>query len=335
MEPRILARIESWALGVAARVQEGLKVEDSRVELKRDWPMAEKAARQLAGLANAARGSEVLWIIGLDENDGVTGVEARELSDWWSMMQAQFDGITPSLTDVAIRMDGKSLWALAFDTSRAPFVVKNSMYGKSGGGAVSREVPWREGTAVRSATRNDLIQLLTPIAALPEIEILDWRMHLVFYKPNMGVGQPSGVDFNISVPMYVTPRSTPTIIPFHRCHCRVVAQDNEQEISGLRVDFRLPWLRDTIGGIDSVTGQRTSHELIVNGPCRCDMTANVNIPTGAPDWLPTSALTVSLSIYVIDASMPVLLEAEALPEPSSTEERVAWTVSTRSGAHYA
>jgi hypothetical protein len=42
----------------------------------------------------------------------------------------------------------KTLVALWFETDRAPFVVKNPE-----GGAITREVTWREGTAIRSATR--------------------------------------------------------------------------------------------------------------------------------------------------------------------------------------
>jgi len=49
MEPRTLARTESWALNIASRVKGGLKVEDSRVELKRDWPSPEKATISVRG----------------------------------------------------------------------------------------------------------------------------------------------------------------------------------------------------------------------------------------------------------------------------------------------
>jgi hypothetical protein len=45
-------------------------IEDDRVELKADWPDAEKAARRVAGHANASGGGSVLWIIGLDEQRG-------------------------------------------------------------------------------------------------------------------------------------------------------------------------------------------------------------------------------------------------------------------------
>jgi hypothetical protein len=48
--------IEAWALDVIRRVSSGQPHEDFRVELKADWITTEKAARRLAGHANAARG---------------------------------------------------------------------------------------------------------------------------------------------------------------------------------------------------------------------------------------------------------------------------------------
>jgi hypothetical protein len=59
MEPRYLARVEAWALGIVSRVKSSQKVEDSRVELKREWPVPEKGARRLAAHANAALGEEM------------------------------------------------------------------------------------------------------------------------------------------------------------------------------------------------------------------------------------------------------------------------------------
>ena len=54
------------------------------------------------------------------------------------------------MTELAIHSEGKSAVAILIETDRAPFVVKNPKHGKSGGGPVSLEVPWREGLAVSS-----------------------------------------------------------------------------------------------------------------------------------------------------------------------------------------
>ena len=46
----------------------GIFSEDDRVELKGEWPTdIPKAARRIAGHANASGGQSVLWVIGLDE----------------------------------------------------------------------------------------------------------------------------------------------------------------------------------------------------------------------------------------------------------------------------
>ena len=59
-------QIESWALRVIDCVKRGQPNEDFLVELKRDWIDEAKAARRIAGHANAARGENILWLIGFD-----------------------------------------------------------------------------------------------------------------------------------------------------------------------------------------------------------------------------------------------------------------------------
>jgi hypothetical protein len=62
-------QIETWALRVIERVEARQPNEDSRVELKREWPaQPNRAARQIAGHVNAARGEPVLWLIGLNRS---------------------------------------------------------------------------------------------------------------------------------------------------------------------------------------------------------------------------------------------------------------------------
>ena len=92
--------IESWVLRIADQVARGAHSEDAQVELKREWPQARDAARQIAGHANAARGAPILWIIGLDEIEGVIGAATEELANWFPSEKSQFDGITPPLYDL-------------------------------------------------------------------------------------------------------------------------------------------------------------------------------------------------------------------------------------------
>jgi hypothetical protein len=87
--------IENWALRAIERVELRQPNEDSRVEIKVEWLEPKRAARRIAGHANALRGEPVLWIIGVDEQSGVIGASQNELSTWWEQVKAQFDGPAP------------------------------------------------------------------------------------------------------------------------------------------------------------------------------------------------------------------------------------------------
>ena len=59
--------IENCVLQIGRKVGRNEPVEDGRVELKSDFPSTEnieKYAHQLAAHANAARGSNILWVFG-------------------------------------------------------------------------------------------------------------------------------------------------------------------------------------------------------------------------------------------------------------------------------
>ncbi len=173
--------LEAWALRVLDSVRARGHNEDSRVELKRDWPGdAARAARRIAGQANAARGDDILWLIGVDESNGLVGASAADTASWWRAVASHFDETPPLLQDQVVHVEGRSIVALLFDTALAPFVVKNSSHGQPGGGPVEREVPWRDGTSVRSARRSDLVRLLVPRLNEPEFEVLAAWVHPSF-----------------------------------------------------------------------------------------------------------------------------------------------------------
>lgn len=162
------SQIERWALEIIDRVETHQPIEDSRVELKAKWPdEPAKAARRIAGHANAARGERILWLIGLDEKTGVNGADYSEMTEWFAAVSGQFDGLAPLCHQLNVpTLDGKTVVALVFDTYRAPFVVKNPAFGSTKGEGVQFEVPWREGTKVRSASRSDLIRLFSDTETL-------------------------------------------------------------------------------------------------------------------------------------------------------------------------
>lgn len=147
--------ITDWALNVIGRALSGQPTEDSRVELKALWPDTKQAARRLAGHANASYGDNILWLIGVDEKGrAIIGADGMELATWYPQLQKEFDdNVAPHLVaDVNLSAEGKSVVALLFDTSNAPYVVKVPNSDRL-------EVAWREGTRTRSAMRPELLRL--------------------------------------------------------------------------------------------------------------------------------------------------------------------------------
>lgn len=124
-------QVEARALDIVDRVRADKPIEDVHVELKADWPkQADRAARRLAGHCNAARGEPVLWLIVVDEQQGVTGASFAQVSDWLAQVRACFDGVYPELArNQNISVNTETIVALLFDTTRSPFVVKNPVHG--------------------------------------------------------------------------------------------------------------------------------------------------------------------------------------------------------------
>ena len=148
--------LESWALSILQRLRSRQPTEDTRVECKASWVDVKNVARQLAGMANAANGEPILWLIGVDEKGAtIPGAEHHELNNWYPQLVKQFDGVAPGLlVDLNIDIDEKTVVALLFETTSAPFVIKVPNTDRF-------EIPWREGTRTRSATRTELIRVLS------------------------------------------------------------------------------------------------------------------------------------------------------------------------------
>jgi len=171
--------LELWAREIAEAVLSKQPVEDSRVELKSLWIEPKDAAPRLAAHANASRGSSILWIIGVDEKShSLTNVDPIEKESWYKSVQKSFDGFAPRLLiDVNIRIQNSTVIAMYFDTKHeAPYVVSNS---KSGGGYPEYIVPWREGTRLRTARRDELLRILIPIRRLSAlIDELEFNIYI-------------------------------------------------------------------------------------------------------------------------------------------------------------
>jgi hypothetical protein len=308
-------QIESWALRVIDCVKKGQPNEDFLVELKRDWIEKEKAARRIAGHANAARGENILWLIGVDEKQGVIGVNATDIASWYSTVESCFNELAPRMIPLNIPVDGKTVVALLFETDRAPFVVKNPVYGSKGAGAVELEVPWRENTSVRSARRSDLIRLLAPLERLPEIEIIDCDLTATIEKTdNQGHYIPD--KLRLSLELYIVPKNKNRIvIPLHRCQV-------EFEIIGI------PRIKSNWLSLESATNycgwgdpsipvpltiQSTGHEIIIDAPGKLVLKATAERP-----FLPENAKNCDVRIFIhllpTDSDRPVVL-TKTLPYP--------------------
>jgi len=204
-------QLEAWVHQILDRVLASQPIEDSHVELKREW-LADhhKVARRLAGHANASRGEPVLWIVGVDEKaHAITGAVHTNLADWMNQVNSQFDELAPDLTcDLAIQRDGVTVIALLFDSSRCPYVVR------TGSSPAEREVPWRQGTQLMSAKRRHLLAMLLPMASLPQIELV--KLEATAHREQYGVLLEVQQNFYLEQPFNQT-----CSIPMHKCSLRL------------------------------------------------------------------------------------------------------------------
>lgn len=214
-------QIEAWVLRLVDDAHGGRTVEDARVELKRAWPEPRKAARRIAGHANAARGESILWVIGIDEGSGeVFDTAGEDLATWWSQVQEEFDGTAPELRDLRVSVGGGVVHALYLRADRPPYVVRNPLFGQARGESIAWEVPWRDGTRVRSARRQELLRLLVPVARAPGLEVLR-----AMARVRCPAETETWGELQLEAQVFVAPRSSsPVFIPFHRCSARAAIE---------------------------------------------------------------------------------------------------------------
>lgn len=179
--------LEARVIAAVDRIREGKLVEYDLIECKRDWPQDSKA-RQLAGSLNRAGGDPVIYIIGIDEKTGeVFDVSGTDVLDWWAQMTPQFDQLPPEMVrhvSVSVGDKGEHVWADAFASDRAPYVVKTNL-------AKPRlEVPMREGTGTRTARRDELLRLLIPTITVPRAIVVEATFTVEDHAPAPGRVDP-------------------------------------------------------------------------------------------------------------------------------------------------
>jgi hypothetical protein len=319
-----LAEIEAWALRIVDQVGRQARIEDTRVELKSNWLDPKRAARRLAGHANAARGSTILWIVGLDETTGVVGINSADFATWWAQVQSEFNELAPSVTDLVVPAQGKEIIALAFDTSRAPLVVKNPRFGNPGGGSVELEVPWRDGTSTKSATRSDLVRLLAPLLRVPEVTVLDGRLRVTQRGSRRDISDAStfertGLNWHLSLDVYMNSGiGDVVVIPDHQCtatlkllsrgqtlpmqNVKVLSRESGQWNRPLSTNptYQSPPIRHTI--------QRGVDQAIMEGPGPAQISASVlTDEAGIVNFIDVPTVSADIWLRPVDASVPISL----------------------------
>jgi hypothetical protein len=292
--------VETWTLRIVDQLRAGSPVEDSRVELKREWPKPAKVARQVAGHANAARGEDILWLIGVDEKAReVVGAEANGFAEWWNQVQSEFNELAPRLMELLVPVGGVAVYALLFETDRAPFVVKNP-----DGGPIGHEVPWREGTSVRSARRADLLRLLAPLQDQPHIEVLDLAL-----CSGVSPAQPAPW-WKIDGHLYVTPArpGVQLVFPHHRLAAEVEFSNRA------RLAFKA---RATC---TAATATNTAGELVLTAPTMIELKAWAS---SADAFDPGPAL-VELHLRPAGTHHAIKIPVRVQPSSASPEERARW-----------
>lgn len=208
-------RLEARVLHLVDVVISGRRVEDDRVEFKSIWPADHRrAARQIAGLANAAGAEPILWIVGVDENAHKTTTPGNiEPADWWSMVSKWFAEVAPELSLLTVPTPHGTVIALEFDTGRAPYVVTTT-----GATEVHREIPWRTANSTRSAHRSEILRSLVGEAAVPHLECVGATLRIEQgpgRRSPRTAGDPGVVSAEFSMTAYVE-CTEPVRLPEHK-----------------------------------------------------------------------------------------------------------------------
>jgi len=316
-----LIEVEEWARRVIASVLAGQRIEDDRVELKSTWIPAKKAARRLAGHANAAHGATLLWLIGLDEKARkVVPVDAEELARWWPSVQAEFEA-APSLTTRMIETPDGTVHALAFETELVPFLVRSADRGVVGA-VVEREVPWREGNATRSATRADLLRLLMPTLSLPDVEVLFAAVGAAPATERFGRSE-SLLRWGVELEVYVVPINSDVVFPTHRAEMRLAFPRTGETIVARGLSFSREWI--TPGYPRATESVRCSpSEAVITGPGILNVGAE--FISNLREFSEGEMLHLTATLHPARADVPVVIDRSFTrnPPPSVSPASASW-----------
>lgn len=310
--------LETWVLSIIERAQKGQPVEDSRVEMKAEWVEAAKAARRIAGHANAARGMPILWLVGVGERGEVRGADYNELSRWYSEVKSKFDDLAPELSmGLNVLVEDKTISALLFETDRAPYVVKNPDDGR-----VTLEVPWREATGTRSAKRADLLRILSRHQQEPALEVVKCRFEFPTLVFDVDPESPGGLSLDV----YVIPRGDePVVIPFHRCE-GFLKDVGTSCTYGFTTLFFSRSFYNVCSGMEPSSGFHnlaiSQHDIILRGPGMACIRAFTD--QSIRDAEEAEVLHLNLSLGTADPNVSIKLEQTLLRRHDAHSPNAYW-----------
>lgn len=297
---------EAWVARVIARAKTNGPLEDALVELKATWPSPKKAARQLAGQANAAPGREVRWLIGVKEDGTVFGARREELSSWWRELRTYFDGPAPQLVERVIEFpDASSLMILEFKVTHKPYVYKPEPRGDN------REIPWREGTGTRSATRDEVVQIVNGIADVPNVYFLN---ALVTAEKSH-----HELHWTLNADLYIEADPSGTlVIPEKQCRGEVVSDELRITVPLERFSFHMPF-----GNTHQV--QALPNQVVYRGPDSANLLAG-GMSSLPPERIesPVGDVLVHLELWPARGDSPLVIEDTFVPTKPSEDAWAAW-----------
>lgn len=308
-------QLEAMVLAAVDSLRSGAAVEDDRLELKREWPSMEKA-RQLAGVANRARGQDVVYVIGMDESGRVHPTGDTDPAKWWAEMAARFDQVPPDLVRhlVVYVGPGESVVALQFDTTRAPYLVQV-------GTSEFLEVPIRQGTRTRSARRDEILRMLIPATSAPPAEIIEGSASIQWTAPSDEFSDDRAERMHMSgvVRVFVEHTGPGTLfLPAHRLEADLRGDDLE-----LPVRVQLPHRSSK----DAPPPPRTGVELRHDGVALLGPGAFLVHFSAEPDpglrktMRAVREWRLRLQIDVVGAARPLIVEASLRRDRDARRDR--------------
>jgi len=257
------ADVEITVARVLRDLEQGRPTEDDvRLEVKREWPRADfSSARRIAAHANAARGEDIIWIIGADEKARVVpGASGIDAATWYAQITSYFENLwSPPLQTQVVPWRAVTVLALVFRTDGSPFIVKHADH---------FEVPWRGSTRVRSAMRHELLEMLIPPARLPHVEILNGQL-----GQSRSGSEIVPLAFCLALSLYVTPgNDSRVVLPMHRMRGVIMDEHGKQRVEFDAFEADANHLVTTLATkkveIDSPFLQITRDEIILTRPAR-------------------------------------------------------------------